>query len=334
MARLSSEFSLAWRSLNLGNEGNGWRTIAVTPSGVCGLAAGRRSPGNEEALLVGFSNTAIPAAEKLPDGAGFSVERVDPYGDGTTWLALTRTADGNADLFLTMVCDVAGSLDDEKNATGIHPVRRFLGRVRAWQEFMRKGAQALSAEAEIGLFGEIAFLAALITAGMEPVICLESWVGPLEAAQDFELGTGAVEVKATLSAAGFFAKIGSLDQLDDAVRQPLFIAGIRLRQIEDGRTLPDSVNAMRLSLTDDMEATRVFSERLIAVGYFDSHADRYSRRFALGATPIMQVSGDFPRLTNGNVPVGITRAVYEIDLDKITRPILELGLVLKLLGAL
>ncbi len=336
MARPSSEFEVAWRSLKSNGELSGWRTIAVASSGARSLVAGRRSPGDEEALLVGFPNAALPISEKLPDGLGFSVERVDPYGDGVTWLALTRKTGGNTGLFTTMVCDVAGSLDDEKDVAGTHALRCFLGRVRAWQEFMRKGAQPLSAEAEIGLFGEITFLAALIAAGVPPSVSLESWVGPLDAVQDFELGTGAVEVKSTLSSLGFPAKIGSLEQLDDAVRQPLFVAGVRLRQTEnqDGRTLPQFVDAMRCTFVDDMGAARRFSERLVAVGYFDVQADRYSRRFALRETTIMQVSGSFPRLTGGNVPAGVIRAAYEIDLGKVASPALELGPVLKLLGVL
>ena len=336
MVRPSSEFEVAWRSLKSNGELSGWQTISVAPSGLRSLAAGRRSPGNEEALLVGFPNAALPISEKVPDGVGFSVEHVDPYGDGVTWLALTRKASGDAGLFTTMVCDVAGSLDDAKDVVGVHALRRFLGRVRAWQEFMRKGAQPLSAEAEVSLFGEIAFLAALIAAGVTPSAGLESWVGPLDAVQDFELGTGAVEVKSTLSSLGFPAKIGSLEQLDDAIRQPLFIAGVRLCQTQEqaGRTLPESVDAMRCAFVDDMEAARRFSERLVAVGYFDVQADRYLRRFALRETTIMQVSGSFPRLTGGNVPAGVIRAAYEIDLGKVASPVLELGPVLKLLGVL
>jgi hypothetical protein len=75
-------------------------------------------------------------------------------------------------------------------------------------------------------------LRAIINAGVPSALAIESWVGPLDAIQASALGTGALEVKATLSAVGFPAKIGSLEQLDDSTRQPLFVAGVRLRQIE------------------------------------------------------------------------------------------------------
>lgn len=334
MARASSEFELAWSSLGTSEDATGWRTIAVTPSGSCKLAAGRRFPDKEEALLVGFSNVSIPAAEKLPDGGGFNVERVDPFGDGTTWLALSRKPSGSADLFLTMVCDVAGALDEEVSPSGPLQVRRFLGRVRAWQEFMRKGTQSLSPEEEMGLVGELTVLTALMACGLAPANCIEAWVGPLDAVQDFELGTGALEVKTTLSTSGFPAKIGSLEQLDDAIRQPLFLVGVRLRQTTEGQTLPAVVAALRLAIHGDAEAERRLVDRLIAVGFFDIHADRYPRKFAFTGMRTMRVDERFPRLTTGCVPIGITRAVYEIDLDKVGSEVVALDQALILLGVL
>jgi len=111
---------------------------------------------------------------------------------------------------MAIVCDVAGMLDAESSLDDTRLLRVFLGRVRAWQEFMRKGAQALSPEAEIGLIGELTLLALIIEAGVPSALALEAWVGPNDGIQDFEIGTGAIEVKATLSPVGLPALIGSL----------------------------------------------------------------------------------------------------------------------------
>ena len=334
MARQNDEFVLAWNSLVGVAEGNGWRTILIAAAGSCVLSAGRRFPGNEEALLAGFSAAMVPAAEKLPEGQGFSIERVDPHGDGQTWLALSRSSSGSVELFLAMVCDVSGVLDAEAGADEARLLRVFLGRVRAWQEFMRKGAQALSPEAEIGLVGEITLLAAIIEAGVPAAAAVESWVGPLDGIQDFELGTGAIEVKATLSSTGFPARIGSLEQLDDAVRQPLFVASVRLRQVADGQNLPDFVSALKASIAGDPEAERMFAERLLAAGYFDAHTDRYPRRFDLAGTRLIEVGLGFPRLTPGAVPAGVLKAMYEIDLDKAPGESVGPEAALKRMGAL
>ena len=317
MARLSDAFEMAWKSLSGTSAESGWRTIALDPAGSISIHAGRRFPENQEAMLVRFPTAVIGAVDKLPDGRGFSVERVDPKGDGHTWLALACKSQADTGRFCAMACEVAGALDAaaSEGASERQSMRMFLGRVRAWQEFMRKGRTGLPAEEEIGLAGELTMLASIIDAGAPEHAALEGWVGPLDALQDFALGTGAIEVKTTLAPIGFVAGIVSLEQLDDAVLQPLFVAAVRLRQTEHGSRLPDLVSAMRSRLAADHEAARLLSERLIAAGYFDSDADRYERRFEAGEPRLIEVGQRFPRLVRGNVPAGVIQARYEVDLD-------------------
>jgi Putative PD-(D/E)XK family member, (DUF4420) len=334
MARLIDDIELAWRSLRDSADASGWRSISIAKIGPSCLLAGLSFPEKNEALLASFSSSAIPAAEKLPEGQGFVVSRAEPNGDGLTWLALTRSAHGSLELFAAMVADVAHAMDTEQSADEKRLLRVFLGRIRAWQEFMRKGAQSLSPESEIGLVGELTVLRAIIDAGLPLASAIESWVGPLDGVRDFEIGTGSLEVKATLSSAGFPAKIGSLEQLDDSVRQPLFLAGARLRQTETGQSLAELVAEMRDVAAGEPEAVRLLSERLIAAGYFDAHAERYVRRFALADTRVVEVTEGFPRLTPGSVPLGVTGATYEIDLDKAAEPNIQAADALKKLGAI
>jgi hypothetical protein len=336
MARPSNEFLMAWSSLTSVDAEPGWQAIALPSAGPLQLWAGRRSPDNAEAVLVCFPSAKIVASDKLPEGQGFAVERVDPDGGSMLWLALTRKSAGSAELFASMAYDVAGALDNGV-AAGFDEgklLRVFIGRVGAWQEFMRKGSQALSPEAEVGLIGELVMLRAIIDAGLAPATAIESWVGPLDGIQDFEIGAGALEVKATLSAAGFPARIGSLEQLDDSTRQPLFVAGARLRQTDSGQNLPGFIEAMRQSIKGDGEAERLLAERLLAAGYMESHADRYPRKFEQAGTRVVEVAGNFPRMTLGTVPAGIMKAMYEIDLDKAAGDNVGAEGALKKLGAI
>ncbi|MDX8125435.1 PD-(D/E)XK motif protein [Janthinobacterium sp. GMG2] len=336
MARQNDEFLMAWSSLSGLGEEAGWQAIPIAPALPLELQAGRRSPDNAEAVFVGFPSIHLPAADKMPEGQGFAVERVDPQGDNKMWLALTRKLAGSEELFASMASDVVGALDDAvaTQANEQKLLRVFLGRVGAWQEFMRKGFQALSAEAEIGLVGEISVLRLIIDAGVPAPLAVESWRGPLDALQDFELGTGALEVKSTLSAIGFLAQIGSLEQLEDSVRQPLFVVSVRLKQTTTGKTLPEIVDDMQCIVKGDAEAERLLSDRLLAAGFIEQHVDRYVRRFTEAGTRITEVDKNFPRLTLGSVPLGITKASYEIDLDKVVGTIVEIDEALKKLGAM
>lgn len=336
MARQNDDFLMAWSSLTSSDVEPGWQAIALAAAGPLEVRAGRRSPENAEAVLVGFPTSRLATALKLPEGHGFAVERADPDGSSKLWIALTRKSAGSAELFTAMACDVIGALDDAV-ATTADEAKLLLvltGRVSAWQEFMRKGSQALSPEAEIGLIGELALLQTIIVAGLPPVLAIESWVGPLNGIQDFELGTGALEVKATLSSTGFPAKIGSLEQLDDSTRQPLFLAGVRLRQTDSGQNLPAIVEAMRCVIKGDAAAEQLLAERMLAAGYIDSHAHRYPRRFEQAGIQIVQVGEGFPRLTVGTVPPGIMKAMYEIDLDKVSSERVVTEVALKKLGVL
>lgn len=316
MARPSKEFILAWSSLFCEDEAPGWQAISLPSAGPVEVQVGRRSPDNAEAVLFCFPTASLPRSERLPEGKGFMVERTDLNGHDGLRLALTRQAAGSSELFASMVCDVVGAIDGAaEGASESSLLKVFLGRVRAWQQFMSRGAGPLSPEAELGLAGEFFFMAQLLDAGVSHEIVLSGWVGPDDAPQDFLLGNGAIEVKATMSSSGFPVKIGSLEQLDDAVAAPLFLAAVRFSAGEGGSTLPEMVADVERSLEGEPGAVDFLRERLMVAGYLESHAGQYIRRFESKEMRVLSVSEGFPRLTPGVVPAGVTRAVYEINLD-------------------
>lgn len=332
MARASEEFLLAWQSLPWSGAESGWQTIPVTaPSAGCAIRAGRKHPAGQEAVLAGFNQVLLPASEKLPDGQGFFVEQV-AMDDGWTWLAMTRSESGQFDLFVAMVCDVVGLLDAAGQTDQQTQMRLFVERVRAWQEFMRKGVTALGPEREVGLIGELTVLGRLLDEGLGCGSVIDAWKGPLDGEQDFELGMGAIEVKATVSQTGFPARVGSLQQLDDCIRQPLFLAGVKLRLSSDGFNLPSLVAQTRERLREAPAAAVIFDRLLLDAGHYDGHASQYTRRFELAEFRVCEVTGNFPRLTTGNVPVGVTAASYSIDLDHTNIARLSLEQALEKLG--
>mgnify|MGYP003591463004 CR=1 FL=1 len=335
MARPSDEFVLAWSSLFCDDQAPGWQAISLPSAGPVEVQAGRRSPDNSEAVLFCFPTVSLSRSERLPEGKGFLVERADLTGHEGLRLALTRQAAGSTELFAAMTCDVVGAIDDAaaEGASESRLLRVFVGRVRAWQQFMSRGAGPLSPEAELGLAGELYFMALFLDAGVSPESILRGWVGPDEAPQDFLIGDGAIEVKATMSSSGFPVKIGSLEQLDDAVASPLFLAAVRFERIEGGATLPEMVAEVERRLEDDPGATDLLRERLMVAGYSDAYAGQYSRRFEPKEWRVLSVSEGFPRLTPGVVPAGVTRALYEINLDHAGDFLRDFDEVISQLGA-
>lgn len=334
MAPQTEDLAVAWASLaGVGESGDGWRSIAISPEGSTLVHAGRRFPDGAESILARFSRQTIPSATKWPESEGFTVEPA-AMGDGFVWVALTRRKSASLDLFSAMSHDVASELalcpaDGDSKAFAT-----LLGRVRAWQEFMRKGGQPLGPEAEIGLFGEISVLLELLSEGVDCSAACEAWKGPVRGLRDFELGTGGIEVKSTISATGFPARVGALSQLDDSDRQPLFLVAMRFRQTQAGRTLPDAVQLARDAVTHEAEAKRILEDRLIASGYRDAHSHHYVRRFERVESRSLKIGPGFPRLTPNSVPFGIVGASYEIDIDRATVDSVGFGVAVRELGAI
>lgn len=339
MAPLTSgdELTTAWRALAAEPSGNGWKTISIAAKAGYRLLAGRRSPGNEESLLIGFPADQLPPTDQFPKGRGFVVELADlvPQDDQGVLLALSRTPDGSRALFTLMAEDVMSTVVSLGSADRSQACIAFLARIRAWQEFMRRGSDAvLGPEAEVGLFGELSFLSDLLAAGLTPEHTVTAWVGPLGGNQDFLLGTGAIEVKSTLSQAAFTAKIVSLDQLDESRASPLFLAAVRLRLDRGGLTLPALADTIRSSLSHEPAMQSAFEHRLVSAGLFEPSRASYVRRLSRVDTTLRHIGVDFPRLVRANVPAAITAASYDLNLPAVDVPVVALSTALHQLGAI
>lgn len=326
---------IAWRALSDHATKAGWSTIEVGRYGPVRILAGRHFPGNEEALLAGFHGVALPEAPRLPSGRGFTVSRPDLGVEGgkADWISLSRHGGGSQDLFSAMAEDVLGVFRALKEGSELGLLRAFLARIAAWQDFMERDREdALGREAEVGLFGELVMLRQLLAFGLPPTKVLESWQGPLNGIHDFVLGCGAIEVKSTIAPVGFFATVGSMEQLDEALVSPLFLAHIRLPLHEQGKTLPELTEDVREALGHDPISASLFESRLLHAGFLSAHSCLYTRRFAAGAPRIMPVGGAFPRITQRNVMAGVRKVRYEVELDGLGLPETPLTTAIEQLG--
>jgi hypothetical protein len=331
------ELQAAWRALDGAEPSQGWRTIRIARDLPSPLLAGRWFPDNHEALLVGFTPSAIRALRELPQGRGFEVGKADlgAHADGRAWIALRRHAAGRLDLFSVMAHDVINVLAAASGSTDSARLQILLARIRAWQDFMRGDKDGiLGPEAEVGLFGELEIVADLIDAGIGPSLVLDAWRGPQDGLQDFVLGQGAIETKTSASPAGFSAKINSLEQLDDSVARPIFVAAVRIAQEQSGETLPERVARLRGTLAPDPAAVVTFGHLLLHAGFTDLSASQYSRRFSRVSVRLLRVDDTFPRITRATAPIEVRSAQYELDLDLVRAAHVTLPTALHELGVL
>ena len=133
-----NEIRLAWRALDDNRSNEGWCTIPVSSGNWRYLKAGRHFPGNEEAILVGFTDARLPSADRLPNGRGFLVTVVDLGNDDRLkWVALQRRTSGSLDLFVMMVDDVISIPIKYASWTDEQILLSFLSRIRARHNYMR-----------------------------------------------------------------------------------------------------------------------------------------------------------------------------------------------------
>ncbi|WP_312326776.1 PD-(D/E)XK motif protein [Stenotrophomonas sp.] len=319
MTPSSSDVDLAsaWRALSGHASGDGWSLIELFSSGNCIVMAGRRGSRNEESLLVGVRGHIPSQRSELPRGQGFSLTTTDVHSHqtGYSWFALVRQEPGSLELFTKVATDLVDLMESLSTQEGVRVYAAMIARIRAWQAFMKRDDDGtLSTEEEIGLFGELLVLQNVIQDGVYEIDAIDSWTGPGDGLHDFDLGTGSVEVKTTVASAGFLARIANLDQLDDSLRKPLYVAAVRLTQPDVGTTLPELVDEIA-GRFQDAGAPASFGNRLIAAGYMVTARSTYKRRFRCSELTYRFISANSPRLTRANVPASIREARYTLDMD-------------------
>lgn len=329
---VEKQIQIAWRAISSSDSKEGWGTIPLYRNNNWLLVAGYSYSTNEHAIFLEIHHSHVSISNNnLPQAQGFRVQKLKDE-DSKTGLALIRQFDGDLGLFTKIASDVCNTIIQNESFNENKLISLFMNRINAWLSFMRKGFEILSPEAEIGLIGELETLSNLILANIPITAALNSWLGPLDGLKDFELGTGAIEIKSTLSSNGFIAKIGSLEQLDDSDKSPLFINGHRFSINATGKTLGERVIFLQKQLINFPTELLRFNNLLLRVGYLECTAENYSRKFKTENSYFWLVDEKFPKLVAGNVALNIRQAKYEIDLTPFINQSIDLKLVLQKLG--
>ena len=313
------QLTAAWRALDKRAEVSGWQLIDVSATPSVAVMAGRKGPGNEEALLIGITDLVLSSDMELPHGQGFLVVRTELQGDrqGPSWLAVLRQPSGQLPLFTLMASDLVGLLRKAEPGSANRLYSLLIARLKAWQRFMsRERPQVLTAEEEVGLVGELVVLRDLMSAGVPEDDAIEAWAGPDDGLHDFIIGTGGIEAKTTVAPMGFIARIGNLDQLDDSLYKPLYVGAVRLGQSDTGKSLPQIVDEL-LEVLADYSLSAKATSKLASVGYIEVMREHYKRKFLCKDLTYRLVDEGTPRLTRSSVPLQILDARYSLDLDSL-----------------
>jgi len=221
------------------------------------------------------------------------------------------------DIFSTLCEDLISGVSEVSNEHTL--VEKLLERLAKWQSLFEKVAmQGLSDEAQRGLFGEVYFLRIFLNNSTNKNYCVKSWFGPEKSIQDFQYSNWAVEVKTTHGNNHQKIHITSERQLDDSIIEKIFLYHLSLDvRVGNGESINDIIEDVLKFLKDNTIAYNLFKLKLLESGYFETHKSLYEERgYTIRQENIYHVSGNFPRITESLIPIGVGDVKYSIVLSE------------------
>lgn len=247
-------------------------------------------------------------------GINVDLRRLDTTASQSLVMTLEKHVD--KDLFMGLCETLIASLQPVTDSATALSVA--LAHIKRWKAFLAgRKSRLLSAEEIRGLFSELLFLRSLYQNHLDERAAMEAWGGPDGAHQDFIFGNTAVEVKSLSGRERSTVRISSEDQLE-ALCDELFLMIYRLSDMPDSDrslSLNGLVHLIERELTD-VTAIEELPKRLASYGYVEMR--EYDKpEFLVTAQHAYRVADGFPRLVRSDLPDGVVRLGYEIELEKI-----------------
>lgn len=268
-------------------------------------------------LLIFKHATENRPNRKMPNLRGLEIEERQQNNEEYSLLIIRLKENEQREIFYQLCLDIVAatrSAQDEKDA-----IERFLARTWRWHRLLRGGRdERLSDEEQKGLIGELQLMHQHLFPSIGIATSISSWIGPLDAPKDFEIGRVCIEAKARRGTATPFVAISTEHQLDTEGLDALF-----LNVTEVTGTSEDDPNGVTVTdicrhiydivQASDPSVIELFEERLLAVGF--DWDDNYSdKKWLIGSEHVFNITENFPRVTPNMFPTGVTNVRYSISL--------------------
>jgi hypothetical protein len=249
--------------------------------------------------------------EKISSSTTISIEYFK-RSDGKVMLCFGLEDDSLTELFCKFCEDIIESTRDGKPEDGFSPI---VERWNTWVRFFTKTAPPLSESEIVGLIGEILFLQNEMIERYGIDQALEAFIGVDKAHKDFEIDNTWYEVK-TIHNGAKSIKISSLEQLESNKAGSLEVVTLDQGTLgtKDSITLNSVVTNFKEKLS--RKQTLEFDDKMRRANYmFDERYDDFI--FILVRIDQYTVKDGFPKIMRTNLPSGISKVSYEIDLSSI-----------------
>ena len=269
-------------------------------------------------VLLTFRHTTGSApTTRLPRLRDIDVTLSSPDESDTQLLALKLLDSNQRDIFQTLCLDIISAAANA--ASESEAVSAALVRTWRWHHLLRGGrGTLLSPEEQKGLLGELLVLERLLLPRMDALSAVTAWRGPLGAPKDFEIARVAIEAKTRRGGATPSLSITSESQLDEQGVDSLFLHVVEMDEAPTDAiqsvTLHDVAERIRGCLLSLDPGSSAILETLLSAAGYREEDDYSSHRWLEGATRIYQVTGNFPRITSGEMRSGVSNVRYSVSL--------------------
>lgn len=232
--------------------------------------------------------------------------------DGKLMLCFSLVDDQFRDIFYKFCEDIIESTRLNHKEDGFAPV---IERWETWLKFFTKTSLPLSENEILGIIGEVYFLQNVLIPKFGQDVALESYIGTDRAHKDFEVKDTWYEVKSIHNGVRS-VKISSIEQLDSSQDGHLEILTFDQGSStnENSITLNSIVTSFRNSLERKWQL--MLDEKMRKVGYIED--ERYDECIYLFVSvDEYRVTPEFPKISKSDLPIGIAKASYEIDISAI-----------------
>lgn len=316
----STELKQKWSGLSDNTVTTGFRSLRISPDCICELYIGV-SKENKRCLIL-----ALPANKHL-NFKGIQKENLSIEYFVEKNLIVLQLIDNDYhdlfdDLILSLYHGIKGisQVDEYSNY--------FIEAFYRWSEFFEdKKSDSLSEDAIKGLMGELLVLKSLINDPNRTEInfILNSWKGPYDKGNDFELETKNLEVK-TKSPSGIDVKISSEFQLEVSTGKGLemivvsllsdFTVGINIREL-----IFEIKKLVQESSGENSILWKALSQKNITAKNVSQY-DKYKFK-PIDSISYNCASDDFPKLNRSNIPDEISGLKYNLRTNLLTPFIIE-----------
>jgi len=270
------------------------------------------NPEGQYLLVLAFKNLENCSINDFPKVNGFKIFLTDQ-----DVLVITLNNKEQWEHFYSLCQDLIASTRSCETHT--ESVNALIRRLRGWQIFLSSGKPKILSDEKIrGLIAELIFLEFHLFPYFEMDAAIEYWTGPERSAQDFNIQSTVVEVKSQLGEKPSSVRISSTDQLCPELPE-LYLHVVVLGKSDEltsgSFNLFDLINRIKKDILDSNPlAIERFNDLLLKVGYIEK-IDYQKNNFILLNEKTYEVRDKFPRICPQDVPSGIDKVRYNINLS-------------------